>query len=84
MIPKPALLALCVGAALFAQTEYGPENGTLVIVGGGNLTGTGIMETFLNRAGGPAAKIVVIPTAGGNKNAKGEWIVYKEDEIIAP
>ena len=81
---KTLLLAVLVGTAVFAQTEYGPENGTLIIVGGGNLTGTGIMETFINRAGGPAAKIVVVPTAGGNKDAKGQWVVYKEDEIIAP
>src|ERR1035438_9913067 len=80
---KIATLALFLASAAFAQ-DYGPPNGTLIIVGGGNLTGTGIMETFINRAGGPAAKIVVVPTAGGNKDAKGEWAVYKEDEIIAP
>ena len=31
---KTALLAVFAGTALFAQTEYGPENGTLIIVGG--------------------------------------------------
>lgn len=75
-------------AALLAQsadsTEYGPPNGTLIIVGGGNLTGTGIMETFINRAGGPSAKIVVVPTAGGNKDRDGNWMVYDEQKIIAP
>ncbi len=68
----------------FAQTEYGPEKGTLIIVGGGNLTGTGIMETFINKAGGTGAKIVVVPTAGGNKGPDGKWIVYKEEDVIAP
>jgi cyanophycinase len=56
----------------------------LLIVGGGNLAGTGIMETFINLAGGPAAKIIVVPTAGGNKDKDGKWIVYKEEQIIAP
>lgn len=64
--------------------EYGPPKGTLIIVGGGNLAGTGIMETFINRAGGPHAKIIVVPTAAGNKDRDGNWVVYKEDEIIAP
>ena len=85
-----ALAGLIAGIS-FAQhaqpsdaPEYGPPRGTLMIVGGGNLNGTGIMETFINRAGGPAAKIIVIPTAGGNKDQKGNWIVYKEELIIAP
>ncbi len=82
-----ALAGLTAGI-LFAQQndapEYGPPNGTLIIVGGGNLAGTGIMETFINRAGGPAAKIIVVPTAGGNKDQSGKWIVYKEEQIIAP
>ncbi len=55
-----------------------------MIVGGGNLAGTGIMEAFINRAGGASAKIVVVPTAGGNKDKDGKWIVYKEEEIVAP
>jgi cyanophycinase len=82
------LLTSLTAGILAAQTgdapEYGPANGTLIIVGGGNLTGTGIMETFLNRAGGASAKIIVVPTAGGNKGADGKWIVYKEDDVIAP
>lgn len=78
-----AFLALAAGT-IFAQTDYGPPNGTLIIVGGGNLAGTGIMETFINRAGGPNAKIIVVPTAGGNKDRDGKWIVYKEEAIIAP
>jgi cyanophycinase len=83
----PVLLALAA-ATCFAQKngapEYGPSNGTLIIVGGGNLAGTGIMETFINRAGGAAAKIIVVPTAGGNKDKDGKWKVYNEQEIIAP
>lgn len=85
---KTGTLALFLSLAAFAQpsdsTEYGPAKGTLIIVGGGNLTGTGIMETFIDRAGGASAKIVIIPTAAGNKGPDGKWIVYKEEEIVAP
>ena len=82
-----ALVALTIGICTAQQpdsTEYGPSNGTLIIVGGGDLAGTGIMETFINRAGGPSAKIVVVPTNGGNKEKDGTWKIYKEQEIIAP
>ncbi len=85
---KIAMLALATGLTVFAQAsepaEYGPNNGTLIIAGGGNLVGTGIMETFLNRAGGANAKIIVVPTAAGNKDKDGKWITYKEEAIIAP
>jgi len=82
---KIILLAILAAVAASAQsTEYGPEKGTLIIVGGGNLTGTGIMETFINRAGGAKAKIVVIPTAAGNKGPDGKWMIYKEETIVAP
>jgi cyanophycinase len=81
-------LVACAAGIVFAQQndtpEYGPPNGTLIIVGGGDLTGTGLMETFINRAGGPDAKIIVVPTAGGNKDQEGKWIVYDEARIIAP
>ena len=80
------LAALTIGI-VFAQAdapEYGPPNGTLIIVGGGNLTGTGIMETFINRAGGASAKIIIVPTNAGNKDKNGNWIVYDENKIIAP
>jgi cyanophycinase len=40
----------------------GPEHGTLVLVGGG-LRNPVILEQFLYHAGGPDARIVVIPTA---------------------
>src|SRR5271165_2879106 len=75
--------AVLVGR-LFAQTpEYGPAHGSLVIQGGGSDVGTGIFETFINKAGGLDAKIVVVPTAGGNKNPDGSIKVYKEDDVVA-
>ena len=63
-------------------TEYGPAKGTLVLVGGGDDRGTGIMETFINRAGGLGAKIVIVPTAEGNRTAEGEVKVYKEEDVL--
>lgn len=63
--------------------EYGPANGTLVIVGGGSTRGTGIMEKFVNLAGGADAKIVVVPTANGNRDTNGQIVVYKEEEVLA-
>jgi len=69
---------LSAGSALAQETEYGPAKGTLVIQGGGSDAGTGIFETFINKAGGLGAKIVVVPTAGGNKNTDGSWKEYKE------
>jgi cyanophycinase len=64
--------------------EYGPAKGTLVIVGGGNLVGSGITEKFIELAGGPAKNFVIVPTAGGNRDAKGEPIVYEEQRVLAP
>ena len=63
--------------------EYGPAQGTLVIVGGGNHDGTGISETFINKAGGLSAKIIIVPTAGGNRNSDGTIQVFKEKQILA-
>ena len=79
-----AIVLAAVAANLLAQSpEYGPPNGTLVIQGGGSDEGTGIFETFINHAGGLNAKIVVVPTAGGNRNPDGSIRVYKEAEVLA-
>src|SRR5260221_2759882 len=64
--------------------EYGPAKGTLVIVGGGNLNGSGISEKFIELAGGPESNFVIVPTAGGNRNADGSLIAYDEQRISAP
>ncbi|RPJ70997.1 MAG: peptidase S51 [Acidobacteria bacterium] len=66
-----------------AAPEYGPAKGTLVIVGGGSLEGTGITEKFIELAGGPDAKLIVVPTAGGNKNPDGTIRVYRQEQVIA-
>lgn len=49
--------------SLTAQ-EIGPPAGALVIVGGA-MRDTTIIDRFIDLAGGPQARIVVIPTAGG-------------------
>ena len=60
--------------AVETAPEYGPAKGTLVIVGGGNLNGSGINEKFIELAGGPEKNFVIVPTAGGNRNQLGELI----------
>lgn len=83
-----ALVAMLLAAATPRATqpdppEYGPPNGRLVIVGGGSLDGTGIMEKFIELAGGPEAKFVIVPTAGGNRDREGTLREYTEEEEIA-
>ena len=86
-------VAILVGAAFAAAPraqapadapQYGPAKGTLVIVGGGNLDGSGIVEKFIALAGGPEKHFVIVPTAGGNRGADGVLHVYKEADVIAP
>src|SRR5258708_20421926 len=72
------------GSPVPQAPEYGPAKGTLVIVGGGPTKDTGIMEKFIELAGGPKARFVIVPTAGGNKTADGAIKVYKEENVVAP
>lgn len=71
----PVALCLMVGAATWVAPAaaqqgrggppmVGPAHGSLVIVGG-NLQSPEIYKEFIDLAGGPDAKIVIIPTAGG-------------------
>ena len=82
-------IVLLVALLAFGQqptpetSDYGPAKGTLVIVGGGPTANTGIMEKFIELAGGLDAKIVVVPTAGGNKTPTGEIKIYKEEDVLA-
>src|SRR3954447_13223930 len=79
-----AIVAAGVAFSASAQTtEYGPDKGTLVIQGGGSAEGTGIDETFVNLAEGPDAKIIIVPTAGGNRDKDGKLIVYEEEKVLA-
>jgi cyanophycinase len=85
VLPIALLWALIAAGSVFAQgaPEYGPAKGTLVIVGGGSTENTGIIEKFIQIAGGPDAKFVIVPTAGGNKTQDGQIRAYKEEEVLA-
>ena len=75
-------ILLFVPAAAQEATEYGPAKGTLVIVGGGNTEGTGIVERFIELAGGSDSTFVIVPTAGGNRTGDGTVRVYDEQTVI--
>jgi cyanophycinase len=84
MILKFSLAATFISFSLFAQApEYGPAKGTLIIQGGGPAEGTGIVETFINLAGGVNAKIIVVPTAAGNRNPDGSIQVFNPEDVLA-
>jgi cyanophycinase len=57
--------------AISAQ-QFGPKSGSLVIVGG-NLRDPDIIKRFIDLAGGPAAPIVMIPTAGDAETYDQHW-----------
>lgn len=52
--------------------EVGPDTGTLVVVGGAARSSE-IYDKFIELAGGKDAKIVVIPTAGGQERYPTNW-----------
>ena len=63
-----ALVATIPASAQLEQQpeppQVGPENGSLVVVGGA-MRSAEIYERFIELAGGPDAHIVLVPTAGG-------------------
>jgi len=79
------LLILLVAAPAPGQDvpDYGPPKGALVIVGG-NMKDPAIADRFIELAGGPGARFVIVPTAGGNKGRDGATRVYKEEDVVAP
>lgn len=66
---------LSFAVAELANTEvmevHGPANGTLIIAGGA-LKDRKVYERFVELAGGPEAKIVVVPTAGDDRGLNRE------------
>jgi len=83
LVPRAAAVQTPAPASTTAP-EYGPVKGTLVIVGGGSTDGTPIIEKFIELGGGPDGRFVIVPTAGGNRNADGSLIAYPEERSIAP
>src|SRR5215831_14435044 len=57
-------LVLLLAGALAAGTAVGPPKGSLIVVGGGVL-GSDVLDKFISLAGGPEAPVVFIPTANG-------------------
>ncbi len=66
------LLVLFLTLGAVAAADIGPDNGSLIIIGGA-LRDPAIMERFIELAGGKDAKIVVIPTAGGADRYGSSW-----------
>lgn len=67
-----------------AAPQYGPASGRLVLVGGGPLAGSGVMERFIELAGGAGKRFVVVPTAAGTVDADGAPVVFDEARVLAP
>lgn len=55
-----------------AAPRVGPARGTLILAGGGTL-GPEIWSRFVELAGGPDARIVVIPTASSRNTFPDDW-----------
>ncbi|KAF2663458.1 cyanophycinase [Microthyrium microscopicum] len=83
-IPVLFGLSLLFSTTLADDPEYGSARGKLVIIGGGNAGGTGIMEKFISLGGGPSKKFIIVPTANGNRAADGSVQVYNSSQVIAP
>ena len=76
-------LGLSVPGSSQEVTEYGPPNGTLVIVGG-RVT-TEIMERFIELGGGAEeGRFVIVPTAEGNYDRDGYIRAYREERVLTP
>ena len=81
-----ALLAIfLLLAAQPAATEYGPLKGTLILIGGGSLDGTGIVDRFIALAGGPEnGRFVIVPTNNGNRLRDGSPRPYQDVAVLGP
>lgn len=66
-----AFVVLIAGGSL-AAADYGPEKGTLMIVGG-NMQDSALYKRFIELAGGPQAPIVIFPTAGDDDTYDQYW-----------
>jgi cyanophycinase len=73
ILSAAALIVACLAPArASAQAQVGPPSGALIVAGGGRLDSE-IMDRFLDLAGGKAARIVVIPTAGEQDTFPEDW-----------
>ena len=69
-----AIVAILLKIPLTAQEQpkIGPQNGSLVAVGGA-MRDMSIVRRIIQLAGGADAPLVMIPTAGGNANYDEYW-----------
>ena len=75
-----SIITACSGIPQNEAPEFGPATGTLFIVGGAATED--LYERFIELAGGPEeARIIVIPTAGGNRRQNGELRVYQDSVV---
>jgi cyanophycinase len=85
---RPTLPALIAGLLLAASAGdaasqgcarpcVGPRHGAIIAAGGGELDGS-IYRRFVKLAGGPDAKIVLIPTAGARYGSHDGWTAIEE------
>jgi len=78
----PAAQIYAAQIAVQQAPEYGPPNGTLVIVGG-SWAGTGIMERFIELGGGAEdGRFVIVPTADGDYDRSGNLRDFGEDRVL--
>lgn len=78
------LLVIATKADVFSQQNIpaiGPENGSLIIVGGGKIPAE-VWAKFIELAGGEGANIVVIPTALGDSSIKMSKGFSSEKELL--
>lgn len=90
MIPRgglfvPVLLAMLLAAGSPVESRaqgctrpcVGPPRGAIIAAGGGTLAPE-IYEQFVDMAGGPEARIVLIPTAGAEYGSHDGWTAIEE------
>lgn len=66
-----------LGAQTCDRPCVGPDHGAIIVAGGGNLNES-IYEEFVRLAGGPDARIVLIPTAGAMDGSHDGWTAIEE------
>ncbi len=75
-LPIAIVLISVVVSSCTTVPQYGPQNGALVIVGGGRV-GEDVWGRFLELAGGASeARLIVVPTAGGREE-------YDEERVVS-
>lgn len=73
LVPALAGTVHAASAQACVRPCVGPTRGALVVAGGGEL-GRDIYARFLSLAGGKAARIVLIPTAGAEDGSHDAWV----------